>query len=370
MRYSLGAKRNPERKLPHFEASAIPLPPKLITDISMIPVLDQGQQPSCVGHAFASTIMYDYYKKTGKIPSISPRFIYAQAKLTDGDPNGEGTSAYSAFVGVQKQGGCATTQTVPNDVTLGIADYKTVVITDSITKECHEYPIKTEVEIQNPSFSQVQTLIAQYGVVIVAGDVDENTWMGQDGKNTLMPGNAGGHEFLLFGYDTTVPGDWIANRNSWGMQWGYNGNGSFLWSNYQGNIYDVMAITIDMNNPVTYKYFKLTESTGGGHTVAELQPALVQILDKARVIANVPFVITSGFRTAAENIAVGGVPNSAHLTGQAADIACTNSTRQAILTGLLTCGTKVFIEDCQSHIHVDIDSAIHPLGDAIISANG
>lgn len=251
MKYALGAKRNPTRELPHYEVSAIPLPPKVYTDISHVPVLDQGQQPACVGHAMAEAIMYDYWKKTGKVPSISPRFIYSQAKLLDGDPTGEGTSAYFAFQGVKKAGGAPTTQTVPNDVTLAITDYQTVVITDSITKECKEYPIKAEVEIQNPTDAQLQSLIAQYGIVMVAGTVDENSWMNEDGKVTLLPGNAGGHEFLLFAYDATVPGTWYAVRNSWNTSWGSGGNGSLLYSNYQGNLYDAMVITIDMNNPIS-----------------------------------------------------------------------------------------------------------------------
>ena len=94
------------------------------------------------------------------------------------------------------------------------------------------------------------------------------------------------------------------------------------------------------------------------------------MLDKARDIAGVPFVITSGFRTEVENKAVGGVANSAHLKGMAADIAVTNQTRQKVLLGLLTCGVSVFIEDCPQHIHCDINSSIHTLGDAIISQNG
>ena len=132
------------------------------------------------------------------------------------------------------------------------------------------------------------------------------------------------------------------------------------------------AVAEITNNKVIipmWKYFNPTESTGGGHTVAELNVNLVNMLDKARGIAGVPFVITSGMRTVAQNQAVGGVSNSAHLVGMAADIAVTDATRQKVLTGLLTCGVPCFIEDAVSHIHADIDSNIHTLGWAMVSGN-
>ena len=68
----------------------------------------------------------------------------------------------------------------------------------------------------------------------------------------------------------------------------------------------------------TYKYFKPSEVVG-------LKPELCEKLDAARGLAGVPFSITSGFRTPAENVAVGGVPNSAHLKGEAADLKCSDA---------------------------------------------
>lgn len=116
-----------------------------------------------------------------------------------------------------------------------------------------------------------------------------------------------------------------------------------------------------------YKWFKLSEPTGRGHTFEKLHPQLRKMLDNAREIAKTPFVITSGFRTIQENQAVGGVPNSAHTKGLAADIACTNNHKRSdIIRGILNSGTPVFLEIGKKHIHVDIDSSIHELGQTII----
>lgn len=52
----------------------------------------------------------------------------------------------------------------------------------------------------------------------------------------------------------------------------------------------------------------------------EMQPECMDKLYAARHIAGVPFVVNSGYRTEQHNADVGGVPNSPHRGGWAADI--------------------------------------------------
>jgi len=87
----------------------------------------------------------------------------------------------------------------------------------------------------------------------------------------------------------------------------------------------------------------------------------MQLLDRARTEAGIPFKINSGYRTESHNAKVGGKPKtntskgSSHMYGLAADIGCTDSvTRQKILTALITVGfTRAGIG--QSFVHVDLD---------------
>lgn len=94
--------------------------------------------------------------------------------------------------------------------------------------------------------------------------------------------------------------------------------------------------------------------------VAGLVPELVDKLELARGLAGVPFIITSGRRSASENTHTGGVPTSAHLTGEAADLACSDSaTRLKMVRAILEAGfTRVEIGT--RHLHVDVSRTLPP----------
>lgn len=81
----------------------------------------------------------------------------------------------------------------------------------------------------------------------------------------------------------------------------------------------------------------------------------LNLLDDARGIAGVPFVITSGYRTPAHNKEVGGVWDSAHTKGRAADISVSSgSQRWLIIDALIKVGfNRIGIS--HNFIHVDND---------------
>ncbi len=114
-----------------------------------------------------------------------------------------------------------------------------------------------------------------------------------------------------------------------------------------------------MNNPKDWKdikHFKPEEFNCPCCGKNNINMDLVRTLDRAREIAGVPFIITSGYRCDRHNAEVGGKQNSSHLSGYAVDIKSTDSkTRYLIIKALLAVGfTRIGV--AKDFIHADKDS--------------
>mgnify|MGYP000044741057 FL=1 len=105
------------------------------------------------------------------------------------------------------------------------------------------------------------------------------------------------------------------------------------------------------------KYFKAKEfQCKCGCNTNGIEQSFVDKLTQAREIAGIPFVITSGYRCAEHNKAVGGVAGSAHTTGWAVDISAgTGEQKFKIVKALIDAGfTRIGV--AKTFIHVDMDS--------------
>ena len=102
-----------------------------------------------------------------------------------------------------------------------------------------------------------------------------------------------------------------------------------------------------------YHEFDSPDAIGSGEQM--MDEVFVQMLDKARHLAGIPFKINSGYRTPERNRLVGGKKDSAPLKGLAADIHCVDSrSRGYILGALLEVGFNR-IGIAKTFIHVDDD---------------
>jgi uncharacterized protein YcbK (DUF882 family) len=107
------------------------------------------------------------------------------------------------------------------------------------------------------------------------------------------------------------------------------------------------------------KYFTLDEFDCPSHegSGVNMDSNFLAKLEEAREISGVPFKITSGYRTKEHNTYVGGVPNSSHLIGVAADISVSSgSERYTILASLIKAGFRR-IGVAKTFIHCDTDDS-------------
>lgn len=112
-----------------------------------------------------------------------------------------------------------------------------------------------------------------------------------------------------------------------------------------------------MSNFIDIKYFDSHEfdspdEIGSG---LKMQRSTLLKLDKAREIADMPFFITSGYRTQKHNERVGGVNGSSHTKGCAVDISASSSVQKfKIIDSALKAGfNRIGVSG--NFIHLDDD---------------
>lgn len=76
---------------------------------------------------------------------------------------------------------------------------------------------------------------------------------------------------------------------------------------------------------VGWEYFTVDEMKCKGSGECHMDDAFMAKLDTLRKRYGKPIIITSGYRSAAYNISLGGAKNSAHVQGKAADIAVSHA---------------------------------------------
>lgn len=110
----------------------------------------------------------------------------------------------------------------------------------------------------------------------------------------------------------------------------------------------------------SWKHFKLTEKTGSlGHTISDLKTEFVDLMDKMRDECDFAWVITSGYRTVAENNSLSGAAtDSAHTTREAVDIYCIDDRKRQILLDVVRANGINRIGLGKTFIHIDISKTL------------
>tara|TARA_R100001530_G_scaffold116213_1_gene83248 strand:- start:104 stop:493 length:390 start_codon:yes stop_codon:yes gene_type:complete len=108
-----------------------------------------------------------------------------------------------------------------------------------------------------------------------------------------------------------------------------------------------------------FRYFKRSEfACSCGCETNKIDNDFIDMLDDAREISKIPYIITSGYRCTKHPLSKIN-PTSSHIMGLAADIRCVNSEARAyIVAGLAQVGfNRIGLagKDKGKFIHVDCD---------------
>jgi len=103
-------------------------------------------------------------------------------------------------------------------------------------------------------------------------------------------------------------------------------------------------------------YFSIKERSCNCCNELNDNETLIDLMNKARARAGIPFIVTSWYRCKAHNESIGSKSTSSHVSGLAVDIAFKNSVDKfTIMKALINTGfERIGINEKKKFIHVDI----------------
>lgn len=228
-------------------------PAEYVAPIDGLPILMQAQQPSCVGHGIAWAVMQKEKTAGRPFKLLSPRFVYALSKLTDGI-QGDGTSVENALK-VAAQYGVCEDEYFPNDVSLSAAEYQDASkITPAAYKNGLQHRISGYHFLSNLTLAGLKNAIYQNDIVIIGMQISDAWWTAPDGTSSwaasdILPlrppkrndPTLSNHCIDLYCYNDSIPLDGIMNW--WSDEWGNKGT-AFFETNDLPYVYEAAVINL------------------------------------------------------------------------------------------------------------------------------
>jgi hypothetical protein len=212
-------------------------------------IKDQEETSACTGFALAGLVETLVYKawlageqQDEKPALISPFMLYFFARKYDeipGDAVDEGSTARGGMKAWHKHGACKL-PLWPRIDTTGKRD-GTAWIADAFRT-----PLGAYFRVDHTSIPDLHAALNETGVIYVTAQTHSG-WDNVSGDGVIpfdeKSKSAGGHAFLLVGYDEH--GFWI--QNSWGKEWGNAGFARISYNDWQTNGMDAWIGQLGVN---------------------------------------------------------------------------------------------------------------------------
>jgi hypothetical protein len=212
------------------------------------------------------------YRTAMKV-SLSPKYLWDEIKQMDGFPLEDGTDMTSIFKSIASKGVCDI-NLLPNDLGPSLQTYSSISnVTPQMVINAAQNLVNSYAFTNNPTMAQIKEAIYMNKAVVALIDIGDGFWL-PDWKHVLplKLGNKVGHHFIvLWGYDDTN----IYFRNSWGTQWGNNGDGYFN-ASYISHVLEIGSVILLPNQFIFTKDLQRGDS---GNDILQLQRRLGVIPD-------------------------------------------------------------------------------------------
>ncbi len=187
-----------------------------------IPVLDQGNEPACVGYASVGLKKEQEKIEINKILNFSGQDFYDECKKVDGIPDEKGTFIRVAMKLMQNQG-------IPNS-------------------EGEIYKIGAYTKVN--SLAELKHAIVANGFAVIGVEVFDNFFKPENGVIDFEVGlePKGGHAILVGAYDDDT--ERVPFKNTWGVDWGLSGF-AYLTYKYIENAMHTAWTSVDLDNELS-----------------------------------------------------------------------------------------------------------------------
>lgn len=191
-------------------------------------VKNQGDLGSCTANAGAGHLEFLFRKYKNQSPTFSPLFLYYQERAKDGTlPQGDcGSTGLTACQVLEELGVCLESEDSYTTKNFEVAPTPAQLTEAAQYKSGAYHSIYT---LDDMKLCLASNYTFLYGMTVYESF---ETSVGADGKvpvpNYASEPVLGGHEILCFGFDDKKQALHI--RNSWGSDWGENGN---FWLPYE-----------------------------------------------------------------------------------------------------------------------------------------
>lgn len=263
--------------LPQAQA-VINIPENYETDITMLPVENQGPIGACVAYALAKIIQYKEYKESGNLIPMSARFIYTIARAISGWTGQVGQGLMPLFGVKAVANGTWDTQAM-DDTSLPHSEYEKMTISEAMKAEAYKYRIKGYAQITD--VVTLQKAIMNEGLVAISMPYGGGNF--NQGLLTPYTITDSRHYIVVYGWQTIDRRIAFKFRNQWTKDWGFAGNGMFFWDEYQGQVVDMFALAdvpdefIETARSTAFQFNVDIPKGSKGPLVTELQKALTDL---------------------------------------------------------------------------------------------